>query len=81
MAVPIFDDLFGGALGDHSAAPIATLRPEINDVVGGLNHVQIVFNHHHRVAAVGQTLKNLHQLSHIGYMQTGGCLLYTSKSK
>src|SRR6185436_5234963 len=35
-------DLLGRAACDQLAALVASLRPEVDDVIGGLDHIQIV---------------------------------------
>ena len=52
-------DFFGSPLRDQVAALVAGFGPEINDPVGGLNHIQIVFDHQHGVARVHQPLNDL----------------------
>lgn len=43
-------DFFGGAGGDDAAAVFATFRTEVDDVVGALDDVKIVFDDEHGVA-------------------------------
>ena len=43
-------DFFGSAGGDDAAAVFAAFWSKIDDVVGGLDYVEIVFDDQHRVA-------------------------------
>ena len=45
----------------NSTPPPATFRTEIDDPVGGLDHVQVVLDHHHRVAFVAQLVQHAQQ--------------------
>ncbi len=47
-------DLLRRSLRDHGAAGVSPLRTQIDDVVGGLDHIQVVLDHQHRVAVVHQ---------------------------
>ena len=58
-------DLFRCAGGDDLAAVVPALGSQVDDVVGGLDDVQIVLDHHHRVACVHQRLQHVDQLVHI----------------
>ena len=44
-------------------------------MVGGLDHIQIVLDDHHRVAHVHQLLEHLNELVHVGGVQAGGGLV------
>src|SRR5689334_7159037 len=37
-------DLLGRTSHDHLTAPVATLGPEVDDIVGGLHHIQMVLD-------------------------------------
>ncbi len=39
IALPDFRDFLRRALGDHGAAAVAALGAEVDDIVGGLDHV------------------------------------------
>src|SRR5690606_34633665 len=47
-------DLLRRALADDRATAMAALRAEVHHPVGGLDHVQVVLDHHHGVAVVAQ---------------------------
>ena len=60
---------------DDAAAAVAALGAEIEDPVGGLDHFQIVLDHHHRVALIDQRVQHFQQLAHVLEMQPGGRLV------
>ena len=64
-------DLLGRADRDDLAAGLAAFRPEVDEVVGLLDHVEIVLDHEHRVAAVDEPLQHLEQLLDVGEVQAG----------
>ena len=41
---------FRRPLGDDPPARLAAFGSEVDDPIGGLDHVQVVFDHHHRIA-------------------------------
>src|SRR5215204_4546779 len=64
-------DLFGGAAGDDAAAADAALGAEVYDVVGGLDHVEVVLDDDDRVAEGGEALEHVEQLVHVGEVEAG----------
>ena len=68
-------DLLGGALGNHVAARIAAFGAQIDQPVGGLNHVEVVLDDNHRVSGVGQAVQHVQQVLDVGEMQPGGGLV------
>ena len=56
---------------DYGAAPVSAVRPQIDDIIRRFYNVQIVFDDHHRIPRVYQTLQNLDQPVHIGKMKAG----------
>src|SRR6266446_1706325 len=46
-------------LGDEAAAALAAFGAEVDDPVGGLDHIDVVLDHHHRVAGVAQPVQHL----------------------
>src|SRR5438445_6395272 len=68
-------DLLRRADGDHLAARLAALRPEVDDPVGLLDHVEVVLDHEHRVPGVDEPLQHLEQLLDVGEVQTRGRLV------
>ena len=57
---------------NHFAACLSRFRTEIDDPIGALDHFQIVFDHHDRMSAIDQPLKQSQQHRHIVEMQSGG---------
>src|ERR1700694_2137117 len=49
--------LLGSALGDHVAALLATLGPEVDQPVRRLEHVQVVLDDDHRVAVIDKAVQ------------------------
>ncbi len=72
MAFRDLGDLFGGACRHHTAPAIAAFGPDVDDVVGGFHHVEVVFDHHDRIALIDQFMQHFQQLAHIFEMQAGG---------
>jgi recombinational DNA repair ATPase RecF len=62
-------------VGDDLAAAIAAFGADIDDPVGGLDDVEIVLDHHHRVALVDQLVQHFQELAHILEMQARGRLV------
>ena len=60
---------------DQGAAAGAALRSQVDEPVGGLDHVQVVLDDQHRVSGVHQPLQNLQQLLHIVGVQARGGLV------
>ena len=68
-------DVFRRAGGDDLAAAVAAFGAEVDDPVGGLDHFEIVLDHHHGVAALDQLVQHFQQLRHVVEMQAGGRLV------
>ena len=49
----------------------AALGPEVDDPVRGLDHVEVVLDHEHRVAVVDQPVEHLEQLLDVGEVEAG----------
>src|SRR5690242_6880490 len=64
-------DLFGSAGCDDAPAAIAPLGSEIDDPVGRLDYIQVVLDHHHRVARVAQAVQHLEKQLDVVEMETG----------
>src|SRR3989344_8613964 len=67
--------LLGRAFRYYPAAPLAAFRPQVDDPVRALDHVQIVFYDHHRVAPVDPALENGEKLFDVREVKTGGRLV------
>ena len=62
-------NLFGASLGHHRSAAVSAFGTHIDDPVGTLDHVQIVFDHNDRVPLIHQTVEDIEQLAHIVEVQ------------
>ena len=67
--------LFRRALGYDLAAAHAAARPKVEDVVDGLDDVEIVLDHHHRIALVHQPVEHFEELADILEMEARGGLV------
>ena len=67
--------LRGRARGHHLAAAVAALGPQVDDVVGALDDLGVVFDDHHRVALVDELLQGGEQPADIVEVETGGGLV------
>ena len=65
-------NLFGSSLGDQSAARRTAFRSKVDDPIGRLHQLQVVFHHHHGVACIHQALEHPQQTGGIGQVQAGG---------
>jgi len=57
---------------EYASAAVATLGPQVEYPVSGLDDVEIVFDHHHGVAVVAQAMQHGEQLADIVEVQAGG---------
>ncbi len=64
-------DLLGGAGGDDFAASVAAFRAEVDDPVGGLDDVEVVFDDDDGVAAVAQPMQDFQQQFDVVEVQAG----------
>ena len=65
----------GRAGGHDEAALVARLGPQVDHPVGGLDHVQVVLDHHDRVAQIDQPVEHVQQLGQVVEVQAGGRLV------
>ena len=63
------------ALRHHLAAVLACARPHVHHVVGGADHVFVVFNHNHGVVQIAQVFERADQAVVVALMQTDGGLV------
>src|SRR6185436_836660 len=75
VRVLVLRDGFGCARDEHAAPAGTTLGPEIDDPVGGLDHVEIVLDDHDGVALIAQPVQHVEQLRDVVEMQPGGRLV------
>ena len=54
---------------------ISAFGAEIDDVIGRLDDVEVVLDHHHRVAVIAQPAQHAQQLGDVVEMQAGGGLV------
>ena len=81
--VQVLAGMAGGAPGDGLRRPlrddltasIAAFRPQVNDPIGSLDHVQVVLDDQQRVARGAQLEQDLQQLGDVMEMQAGGGLV------
>ena len=64
-------DLLRRARREHSAAPLPALGAEVDDVVGGLDHVEVVLDHDDGVAGVDKSVKHVEQALDVGEVEAG----------
>ena len=66
---------FGRAHAHHMATTLAAFRPQVDQPVGGADHVQVVLDHHQRMPGVQQLAQGAHQLGNVVKVQAGGRLI------
>ena len=66
---------FGGAGGHNFSAGVAAFGAQVDHVVGGLDHIEVVLDQDHGVARVHQPVQRLQQALDIGQVQPGGRLV------
>ena len=62
-------DCFRRANGHNAPTLVSPFRSEIDHPIRGLDHVQVVFDDHHRVPSVNQSIQHFKQLQDIGKVQ------------
>ena len=72
IAARRFHDIFRWPPGDDFAAAVAAFGAEIDHPVRGLDDFEIVLDHHHGVALVGELVKDFQQLRDVVEVQAGG---------
>src|SRR6185436_1013117 len=75
MALRDGGDLLRGAGGDDAPPAIAAFGTEVDYPVRGLDDVEVVLDHHHRVARVAQAVQHVQQQPDVVEMQAGGRLV------
>ena len=68
-------DLLRRANGDDLSAFITALRPEIDDVIGALDDLQVVLDDDNRMALLEKLVERLQQPFDIMEMEPGGGLV------
>ena len=74
------EQVLGRTVGHHMATGLSTLGTQVDQPVTGTDHIQVVLNHHQRVAHVEQFAQGAHQLGDVVKMQTGGGLVQHEQS-
>src|SRR6267143_501196 len=65
-------DLFRSAGGNHFAALIPAFRAEVDDVIGGLEYVEVVLDDDHGIPGIDQAMQNIQQPLDVGEVQASG---------
>src|SRR5260370_4124379 len=68
-------DFLGSSLRHRLSATVAAFGTQIDDVVGGLDHFEIVLDHDYRVARVGEAAEHSEQFLDVIEMQSGRRLI------
>src|SRR5687768_12801929 len=68
-------DRFRRAGGDNAPAAVAALGSEVDHPVGGLHHVHVVLDDHHRIARVAQAVQHFEQQLDVVEVQPSGGLV------
>ena len=69
------DQILWRPLTKNPAAARTAFGPQVDDMVGAFNDVQVMFNHHNRVAHIDQPEQNVEEFLNIGKMQADGRLI------
>ncbi len=62
-------DLFGGAAGHDKAPLIPPFGSQVDDPIGGLDHLKVVLDHHHGVAGIREAMEDLEELPNVVEVQ------------
>ena len=73
-------DVLRRAFGDDAAALGAGPGPDLKNPVGGLEHVEVVLDDDHAVAAPDELLQHVEQAFHIVLVEAGGGLIEQEQS-
>src|SRR5690606_28150444 len=68
-------DVVDGAGDDEFAAAVAAFGAEVEDPVGGLDHLQIVLDDDHGVALVDELVEDFEELGDVVEVEAGGGLV------
>ena len=69
------NDLLRGSLGHDETAGIAGFRAEVDDPVGGLDDVQVMFHSDHGIAEIDEAVEHVEQLLNVVEVEAGGRLV------
>ena len=62
-------DVFRSSGNHNLAAGVSTVGSEIDHVIGGLDHIEMVFDQKHRMAGIDETIQRVQQTLDVGEMQ------------
>ena len=65
------EEIFGDTLGNHLPPGVPRLGAEVDQPVGGLDHIEIVLDDDHRVLLRHQAVQHLQQLADVVEVQAG----------
>ena len=71
MRVRVFRHFFRRAGGHDGAAAVAALGTHVDDIVGGLDHIEVVLDDDDGIAAFRQPAENLSEFMYVCKMQAG----------
>ena len=69
------DHILRRSFSHDLAAAVAAFGAHVDDPVGGLDDFEVVLDHDHGVAGVGQLVQHLEQLGDVVEVQAGGGLV------
>ena len=75
MALLALGDFGWGARGEDVTTLFATLRTEVDDVVGNLDDIEVVFDDDNGIALIHQLVEYLDKTAYILEMETCGRLV------
>ena len=68
----VFDELLRTAAADDRSAVVAAFGTEVDDIVGGFDHVEIMLDDENGVAVIDEAVEDVQQTGDIGAVQTCG---------
>ena len=73
-------DFFGSARGHKLSTFISPLRPKVNNIIRGLDHIKIMLDHQNAVPLIHQRLQDLDEAINIREMKPRRGLIEDIKS-
>ena len=61
----VHDDLLRSPGCDQIPSLISSIRPEVNNIVGGLDDIKVVFDHDNGIALIDQEVQNMEEFLNI----------------
>ncbi|MCH7897621.1 MAG: hypothetical protein IH782_12160, partial [candidate division NC10 bacterium] len=62
-------DLFGSAAGHDESPLIPPFGSQVDDPIGGLDHLEVMLDHHHGVAGIREAMEDLEELPNVVEVQ------------